>query len=44
MLNEFSDRDPAPASRVPPTLQYVTGGVIALAMLGMVIAGVSAIL
>lgn len=33
MLRDWSDRITTPARRVPPALQYVIGGVLALVML-----------
>jgi hypothetical protein len=41
MLREWSDRVTKPARRVPPALQYVIGGALTLAALGIVIVGLS---
>lgn len=41
MLRDWSDRITSRARRVPPALQYLIGGVLALAMLGILIVGLS---
>lgn len=41
MLREWSDRVTTRARRVPPALQYVIGGVLTLAVLGIVIVGLT---